>query len=158
MNRKLIVALSLLVLLTACGGDSDPAGPGNNNTLSNGTFNATVNGSAFSAASALVTFGGTIVAIGAANAQGRGLGFAIFASGPGTYTLAQSPGNNANYTEGTGGWGASSATAGSSGSVTFSTLNSSRAVGNFTFSLQPLSGGASGTRTVTGSFDLAVSN
>ena len=154
MKRAFASAVALLVILTACGGD-DPAGPGNGN-LSNGTFSSNVNGSAFNAAGATATFNGSIVVIAAANAQSHSVGFLFFATGPGTYTLAQTAGNNATYTDGGSSWGAGAGITGSSGSVTFSTLNSSRAAGNFTLTLQPLSGGASGTRTVTGNFDLTI--
>ncbi len=52
----------------------------------------------------------------------------------------------------------SSAVAGSSGSITFSTLSNGRATGSFTFTLQPANASANGTRTVAGSFDLAFAN
>jgi len=164
MRRRLIALLSLIVLLAACGGDgpTNPdngggGGGGGGGNLMNGTFNATVNGSAFNAASAAVIFSGGIVGFGAANLQGRSLGFAFFASGPGTYTIAQTVGNNATYTEGSNGWVAGAGIAGSSGSVTFTTLSSTRAVGSFTLTLAPSPGsGASGTRTVAGTFNLAV--
>lgn len=161
MNRRRIarpfIQLSLLLSLAACGGDgpSGPRGSGGPD-LPNGTFNGTANGSSFRATSAIITRAGDIIAMGAADTQGRALGWAFITSGPGTYTIENSIGNNASYTEGRMGWGASAATAGSGGSVTFTTLTSTRAAGSFTITLRPLTGGATGTPSVTGNFDLTI--
>jgi hypothetical protein len=73
MKRAFMPALCMLVLLTGCGGD-DPAGPDNNNgsQLINGTFNATVNGSAFNAMVAGAAVGQGAASIGATKAQHQG--------------------------------------------------------------------------------------
>jgi hypothetical protein len=161
MKRAFVPVVAILLLLSACGGDdpNDPNGDGNG--LPNGTFNATANGTAFGAVSALAmvrvnAIGGTSAFISATNAQGRGIAFSFNASAPGTYSFATSIGNYAQYGEGNGVWTGNAAQTGTSGSVTFSTFNTSRLVGTFNFTLQPNTAGATGPRTVSGSFDLAV--
>jgi len=159
-NRLFATALTLIILLAGCGDGGDPSGPGGGGgggtTLPNGTFSGTVNGSNFRVVSAFVTYSGNIVAMGAADTQGRGFGWAVIATAPGTYPIQGSIGNNAIWTEASSGWAASAATAGSSGSVTLTTLTPTRAVGSFQFTLVPSSGNASGNRTVSGSFDLTI--
>jgi hypothetical protein len=156
MKRAFIPTLCILALLASCGSD-DPADPdGNGNELPNGTFSATVNGSAFDAVFALASLSGGTAAIGATDAQGRSVGFSFNTSGPGTYTFQTSIGNYATYGEGSATWAGNGALSATTGTVSFSTLNASRAVGTFSFSMQPNGGGASGTRSITGSFDLTV--
>jgi hypothetical protein len=153
MRQNLLTVLSLVALVAACGKDS-PSGPGGGGgvTLVNGTFNGSVNGASYQPTSAFMSFNGTIVALGAADAQGRALGFAFFATGPGTYTFSSSVGNNANYSEGGMGWNGGVGIG--SGTATFTTLTLERAVGTFSFTLQPASGGATGTKTISGSFNI----
>lgn len=160
INRLFATALTLITLMAGCGDGGDPSGPGGGGgggtTLPNGTFSGTLNGSGFRVISAIVTRSGDIVAMGASDTQGRALGWAVVATGPGTYPIQGSIGNNAIWAEASSGWVASAVTPGSSGSVTLTTLTASRAVGSFQFTLVPSSGNASGNRTVSGSFDLAI--
>ncbi len=141
-----------LALTAACGGDSNPTGPGTN--LPNGTFAMQVDGSAFSAISAIVLVSGNITSIGVGSANGTAMGMAWVEAGTGTYTIGSSVGANANYNvSGGGGWTAGSGQG--SGTITITARTATRVAGSFSLQLQPLaSTGATGTKTLTGSFDL----
>jgi len=144
-------ATLLLGLVVACGSDNT-TGPGTN--LPNGTFSMQVNGSSFQAISATVLITGNIIAIGAGTAANEAMGMAWVDAGPRTYTVNTDVGTNGNYNAaGSGAWTASTGTG--SGSITVTTRAANRVAGTFSFVMQPVSGtAASGTRTVTGSFDL----
>ncbi|WP_205468287.1 hypothetical protein, partial [Raoultella ornithinolytica] len=81
------------------------------------------------------------MAVGGTGAQGRSIGFSFNASGPGTYSFSSSIGNYATYGEGTAIWAGNGALSATTGTVTFSTLSSSRGVGTFNFTMQPNGGG-----------------
>lgn len=142
-----------------CGGSDGPAGPGGGD-LVNGFFRATVSGSSFNALAANVLqastgTGGTILSIGAGGANNSAMGMAWIDEGLGTYTINQSLGANATYTQAGGqGWLASAGSAGS-GSITITLRTANRVAGTFNFVLVPVGGTATGTLAITnGSFDL----
>jgi hypothetical protein len=153
MRRVLFSLIGALALATACGGsDGGPSGP-NVVTLPNGTFGATVNQSAFTPAAVFMQYTGGLLGLGASDIQGRGLGFAFFVDGPGTFSVGQSAGNNASFTEGGNVWSASNNLG--SGSITITVLTASRVVGSFVFGLQPV-GHSAPARTMSGTFDIQL--
>jgi hypothetical protein len=100
------------------------------------------------------SFTGSIFAFSVVDAQARSIAFAFFTTGPGAFPVSQTPGYNATYVEGSAGWGAAQGLSGSSGSVTLTTLTASHAVGTYNFVMIPSTGGATGTRSLAGSFDV----
>lgn len=149
MRPRLSAVALALVLSAACGGGS--TGP---TALVNGTFTAKVDGSNFSATTAIVTTAAAnIISIGAGNAAGQSLGFGWVDAGPGTYTVGATSPTNAVYVTTGAGWVAN--VTGGSGSIVVTTRTSNRVVGTFSFVVIPSSGTASGNKTVTqGVFDL----
>ncbi len=152
MRRFYALAASLLLFATACGKDSTD--PGDNGNLVNGSFSGSVNGAAFVPLAVTVVSNSGFTVVSSADAQGRSLAFGVFATGAGAVTIAQTPGNNALYFEGSLHWVAGTGVGGS-GTITFTTLTANRAAGSFNLSLVAESGsGATGTRTATGNFDI----
>jgi hypothetical protein len=148
-----IIGAILLVPLAACGGGDDPAGPGGGGA----GMSARVDGQSWTATFAHGVRDQASVVVGAAG-QGAGtqINFALVSKGTGTYPLGPA-GDAAYLTQGGNGWvtGAS----GGSGSVTLTTLTDTRIAGTFEFTAVPVTGGASGTRTITqGSFDVEFTN
>lgn len=156
MHRSLQLFLFLLVFAAACSKDNDPTGPGSGGvTLVNGTFSGSVNGAAYLPQAVAIVSTGGIVSMGSADSQGRSLGWAVFASGPGTFNHTTSVGNNMSWVENSNTWQAASGISGTSFTVNLTTLTASRAVGSFTATLVPSQGsGGTGTRTLSGSFDI----
>jgi hypothetical protein len=151
-----IRALLSLVLLSAmaCGGSS--TGPDNGTNNSAGPMSATIDGKAWSSPFPTATYHNTIVAV-----AGLDLGitasvsFAFVASAPGTFSVGN--GNNvfgsAVVAEAGKGWG--TAFPGGTGTVTLTTLTSTRVAGTFAFDAVANNGGATGTVHVTnGKFDI----
>ncbi|MBK6495012.1 MAG: hypothetical protein IPG05_07905 [Gemmatimonadetes bacterium] len=160
--RRLVLSLSLAIL-TACGGGS-PTGPGGGG---NGTdkVTASIDGQAFT--------GGTVLAVPVSTVPGS-LGFQAtqvvgstartiavylaFIPGPGTYPLGMnigtSPGGTVSVTSGVSSF--TTPLSGAAGSVTITSLTSTRVVGTFTFTATATTGSA--TTTVTnGVFDVPLS-
>lgn len=160
---------ALLALALACGGSN--TGPSGNGI---GTFTATIDGAAWASdaptlqVSSSATIPGTLVisgtkVISATNYTSLAL-FLGYIAGPGTYPL----GVNQGTTAGGGGsvtsqasgvlgiW--SSGFSGAAGTVTITSLTSTRMTGTFQFTALPQSGSqASGNRVVTnGSFDVPL--
>jgi hypothetical protein len=154
MKRSCLLAV-LITLVAGCGSD-DPAGPGGpgNNSLSNGSFTARIDGADFAASAAAVVSSGGLVSIGAGDASGKTLGFAWLDAGPGTYPIGSPAATVGTHTFAGNTWSASLAQG--SGSIVVTTSAANRVAGTFSFVLQPdTASGATGTRTVTdGSFDL----
>jgi hypothetical protein len=161
------------VLLSGCGGGTtdpgnDDADGNNNNNNSGSPFSATIDGQAWS-----VTGATAVTAIQFAPQSG---GYMIIATGTGviasisltlnfivktgTYPLgvdgATVPGGFAGVTVGTGGvW--LTPFSGAAGSITITTLTTTRIAGTFSFTTTGSSGGATGTKVVTqGRFDLPM--
>lgn len=156
MRRFSVLFPLALMAVAACG--SDASGP-SQGTLTNGTFRATVDGTQFRAVAATVLTtpvgnGGTIIAIGAGQADNTAMGFAWIDQGPGAYPLGTSVGANASYSQAGAGW-AGPVAAGGTGTITVTTRTANRVAGTFSFVLPPISGSASGNKVITnGSFDL----
>ena len=149
-----------LALAGACGGDksSTVTGPtGTTGTVTNGTFRATINGTSWSAAGGVGVSRQTtsnIVAVAAVSSTYT-IAFGISnLTAPGTFSLNTGQLNLANVSAATGqGW--STVAPGGTGSIVITTFTANRIAGTFSFTAAPLSGGATGTLTVTnGSFDL----
>jgi hypothetical protein len=141
----------LLLFSNACGGDDDPAGPGGGGVP--GTMTARVDGQSWTATMINRGRSGTQMVI-SGTAQGVTINLQVSNPAPGTITLE--PGNltNLNVAQGTQGWVASAGTG--SGSITFTTLTDTRAVGSFAFTGELIMGsGPPATRQVTeGAFDI----
>jgi hypothetical protein len=157
MRFVVAVAASLLLFAAACGKDS--SGPSGGVTLNNGTFAGTIDGATYAPLVVNITqtasASATIVAMGAADGQGRGLGWAFFVNGPGTYGINQTAGNNATFVDGTSSWYGGSGINGSSGSLTITSISATRVVGSFSLTLIAQPGTtATGTRTINASFDI----
>jgi hypothetical protein len=163
------IALAGVLVLAACGGDGptdpgdDPGGGGN----TTGTrMTATIDGQSWAAGSTagLVTAiqfapasGGYIIS----GIQSPGLSIVITInniSGPGTYPLgvdaATVYGGFAGVT-GAGTW--NTPISGAAGSITITTLTTTRIVGTFNFTATAAAGGATGSKVVTnGVFDAPI--
>lgn len=153
-----VAAGALAVLATGCGGKSptNPSNPGGSSGLT-----ATIDGAAF------VALPTGVAAVGSANgtfsiaggtASGTGLALNAFnIAGPGTYPMGVGPsvaGAIGSISAGGSAW--SSALSGNSGTITFTTVSSTRIVGTFAFTATGTAN-ASSTRSVTnGAFDIPV--
>jgi len=150
----------LLVAASSCGG-SDSGDLGTNpaiNTVTNGTFTASINGSAWGALGKVIVSRPTANSIAFfATSTTYALSIALpNVPGPGTFSLNNSvtSGNQASISSLSGGWNSGSANAG--GNVVITTLTSNHVVGTFAFDGAPTAGtGATTTIHVTnGKFDL----
>jgi len=163
MRRPSISKLLVLSLLSAaCGGDKTTTDPGNGtgggvNTVTNGSFSATINGAAWSPTGRVaVSKSGTVVAIAAVSLNSYVVSLAIGNVATGTFSL-----NYLNQTaslaivSNASGQGWTTFTQGGTGTLTITTYTASRIAGTFSFDAAPTSGGATGTLHVTnGSFDI----
>lgn len=152
MRRFPIRAIALITLVAAC--SSDPTGT--NHPVNNTGMGATINGADWvPAGKASATYRNNIFSIAGLNlTYSVSLSIGLLTT-TGTYSL--DPGNlkaaDGIVSNTTGGWG--TAFAGGSGSITFTTLTPTHAVGTFSFDATPGSGNAAGTMHVTnGSFDV----
>lgn len=156
--RRLLAAVSALLLATAaCSSKSNVTGP-KNTSLPHGSMSATIDGTSFVATRGLsVTYNQGILAAAGVDDSNNTLAFAVYASGPGTYPIGITSPTNAIYTMASSGsksWQAASTLG--SGSVTVTTLTATGATGTFSFTLVANGGsGASGNKVVTnGAFNL----
>jgi hypothetical protein len=160
--RRLVVLTGVFAfaLATACGGDKaeTTTGPtGGTGTVTNGTFKATINGTSWGAASAVgVSRSGNIVAVAAVSPTYT-LAFGISnlaLNQTGTFSLNTGQLNLVNISTAAGQtW--STVAPGSTGSIVITTYTANRIAGTFSFTAAALSGGATGTLTVSnGSFDV----
>lgn len=151
-----------IALVAACGGDkadttTGPTGGTTTGTVTNGTFRATINGTSWGAASAVgVSRSNNIVAVAAVSPTYT-LAFGISnlsLNQTGTFSLNTGQLNLVNISNAAGQtW--STVAPGSTGSIVITTYTSNRIAGTFSFTAAALSGGATGTLTVTnGSFDV----
>ncbi len=148
----------------ACSSGSSVTGPGDGGT---GTFHirANIDGSAWSSTAGAETTGvpltlpGLYAITGAQIGSGYTLVLSLYnIAGPGTYPMGVGPtvvGGSAVVSNAAGGW--ATPQSGEAGTVTITALTASRIAGTFTFTAEPISGSATGTKTVTsGDFDLEV--
>lgn len=162
MRRRVALTGALaLALATACGGDkasttTEPTG-GTTGTVTNGTFRATINGTSWSANGAVGvsrTTTNNIVAVAAVSPTYT-IAFGISQlTAPGTFSLNAGQLNLANVSAAAGqSW--STVAAGGTGSIVITTFTANRIAGTFSFTAAALSGGATGTISITnGSFDV----
>jgi hypothetical protein len=164
MRSRFVIGFVLLVIVAGCGKKSNPMNPGGGGgggtQLPNGSMSASFNGSTWNATTISATSpvgNGGILGIGAGDATGRGVAFALFASGPGTYNNATSVGMNFIITEpGAQFFQSSASITGTSGTVTLTTLTATRVAGTFQCVATATSGtGSAGSRNITnGTFDV----
>jgi hypothetical protein len=162
MRRSVPLYLVVLFLgLSACGSSSDATSTGLPTTLvTNGTFTATVNGTAWGA------LGRVIVTRPTANsvslfAVSTTYGFSIVllnVTGPTTVSLVNAPSNGSQVIAsgpGQGGW--ATGQTGGTGSVVITALTTNHITGTFSFDATPIPGTpTTGTLHVTsGAFDLS---
>ena len=149
--------LTLGLLPAGCGSPSSPSGVDN-------AFTWTVDGQSFQATSngrGALRAGTTVIVTGAD--CGRGPILMISMTNPSVGTLSVGSTLNANWTPDarTGSAAGTAWEAGpgrGSGTVTITSLTDGRVAGNFSMTLAPFGGSASGNRSVQGSFDLTFGN
>jgi hypothetical protein len=157
MRRTALVVLMSSMIGAACGGSSystTPVIP--TNLVTNGTFTATVNGTAWGALGRVIVTHPTAnsVAMSAPSATYAFVFALLNVTGPTTVSLVSAPSNGSQVTIGSagqGGW--STGQAGGTGSVVITALTATHIAGTFSFDAPPVSG--SGILHVTnGAFDL----
>lgn len=161
---SLAMRASLVLLLVACGGGS-PTGPSGPPSLpGGGSATATVDGQAlggFTLANATHAFSGgyTISLTQTQGTVGRSITLSLMnIPGPGTYPLGTGAGVSGGtgiYVDAGAGW--TTPLSGEAGTITLTTLTDTRIVGSFAFTADQVTGGATGSRAITGgSFDLPM--
>ena len=163
MKKQILACAVLAWLFSGCDSKppNTPTGPDSDGS---GSFSGTINSVPWTATADSVTatrtvsavdnrvttvlIGGTDAVLISVTCTTRTLGVAAtyeVASGAVTCTVTQGPAS----------WQASSTALNSGGSVTFTTLTTSRAVGNYAFLAVPAANSsATGTKTVSGIFDV----
>lgn len=169
MRRSILYRLATISIgcgISACGGSSgDSTGPTNGGT-GNSRFTAKIDGVAWASDAGVERVGVPITLPGLYTMTGTKLGAGGYTivitlyniGGPGTYPLGTGvsvPGGNVLISTTAGGW--RTPQTGADGSITITTLTSSRIEGTFNFTAVPFTGTVTGTKTVTdGSFALDV--
>jgi hypothetical protein len=160
MHRSLVLPIVVLALATACGDTSSTTEPDQTtNLVTNGTFRATINGTAWSAANRVVVNKGSnnTVAIAAVSPT-YFFNFVLTPlTAPGTFSLTFANTTSGSQVTGgtTSGQGWSTVAQGSTGSVVITTYTATRIAGTFSFDAAAIAGGATGLLRVTnGSFDI----
>jgi hypothetical protein len=161
MRRLLAPSLLALALAAACGGDksSSTTEPGQTtNLVTNGTFSATINGTAWSAVGRVaVSKSNNLVAIAAVSPT-YAISFGLSPlTAPGTFTLAylNPAGSLAIISQSATGGGWTTFAQGGTGTAVITTYTATRIAGTFSFDAVAISGGATGTTRVTnGTFDV----
>ncbi len=148
----------LLLVAMSCGG-SGTTGLGTSVPLLNGTFAATINGSAWSAEGRVAVArgaGNSLIMAGASLTNSLSLTL-INASAPGTYSLTYTTTTLPSFailTNAGSAW--TTNITGGTGTVVVTTLTSSRVAGTFTFDAPPSPGQGTTTAHVTGgTFDVS---
>ena len=157
MRRLSALVSSLLLVAMSCLG-SDSTGPSTQNGLSNGTFSASINGSSWSAVGRVAVVRTVVNSLGMAGVSpAYGITLSLQnATAPGSFVV------NSDLTIGsvaivgnTAGAVWATNVAGGTGTVTITTLTSTRVAGTFSFDAVALPGAGSGTLHVTGgTFDV----
>jgi len=159
-NRAARALLSVLTLTAACGGGTTS----NNPPGGNANFTATIDGQGWTsstlATQAVISNNATFTLVGAnAGASPTAMSLTMYYIGaPGTYPLGVGgtvPGGIATLTAGVSGW--STPLSGAAGTVTISSVSTTRIAGTFSYNATPFLAGSAGNRAVTnGQFDLPV--
>jgi hypothetical protein len=169
------VAISILCAAVACGGDSGTTSPGGTSGGTSGGastgfhITAKIDGTAWTSTAGsehanipsilpgLYTFTGAQFSGSAATNYIIAVTLYDIA-GPGTYPLGvgpTTPGGSVILSNTTGGW--ATPQSGADGSITITTLTSTRMTGTFNVTVGAATGSATGTKTITdGDFDLEV--
>ncbi len=150
---------TLLFLVAACGGGSETTSP---TPVVTQQFTATIDGAPWESLTptAAATSTGTFTLAGLASATGTAISVTLAGiSAAGTYPLGVGPsvaGGSATVTNGSSSWG--TPLSGAAGTVTITTITTSRITGSFTFAAPPLPGQSqTNTRNVTnGQFSIPV--
>ncbi len=162
MRRLAFVnSLAVFAFAVACGG-SDPSGPTQTtNLVTNGSFSANINGTAWSGVGrvSVAASGGLLTIAAASGTYVLSFGIGPF-SGPGTFSLVYAPlanppsASQAIVILGNQAWGTS--VQGGTGNIAITTYTASRVAGTFSFDApSSASGGAGAALHVTnGSFDV----
>lgn len=154
-------SLAMLAFTVACGGGSDSTGPTQTtNLVTNGSFRANVNGTAWSAVGRVaVSQSGSLLVIAAVSGTYVfSFGIGPF-SGPGTFSLVYAPlanpptASQAIVSLGSQSWGTS--IQGGTGSIVITTYAAGHVAGAFSFDApSAASGGGAGLHVTNGSFDV----
>jgi Family of unknown function (DUF6252) len=157
--RRVVIALLLAspVVLASCGGGDDATG-----VNTNGTYTATIDGSAWTAngVGSAASAGGIFTLTGVQTGSATGMTMTLYSIGaPGTFPLGVGPtvvGGIASVTQGSSIW--STPLSGAAGTVTVTAVSPTRIAGTFAFNAPPLIGQTvTSTRAVTsGRFDIPV--
>ncbi len=161
-----ILPVLFAVIIAACGGSSPtgPSGPGGGSNV----FSASIDGTAWSAPSTAISSAsntgsipGGILFTGTTTVgtQARSLILSLDRiKGPGTYPLGVNTGTTAGgtltMTFGSASWW--TPLNGKSGTLTITSLTSSRVVGTFSGELAPLAGGTGNVHITNGTFDVPL--
>ena len=163
MRRSAFVkSIAVLAFTVACGGGSDSTGPTQTtNLVTNGSFSANVNGTAWSGVGrvAVSQSSGLLVIAAVSGTYVFSFGIGPF-SGPATYSLVYAPlanpptASQAIVSQGSQSWGTS--IQGGTGSITITAFAAGHVAGRFSFDApSAASGGGGGALHVTnGSFDV----
>lgn len=157
MRSRFALPLALLIVIAGCGGSNSTSSAGSQSTgLINGTFVATINGVAWTAVGRVVVEpfeANTLIISATSPTYSLSLTIVNPVAG-GQFSLAPKAGtltSSAILSSGTNTW--TTNLAGATGTVTLTTLTSSRVAGTFSFT--PLSAIGTPSATVTaGSFDV----
>jgi len=149
-----VIAISALLALAACGGDSN-GGVTNPKKPNNGTMSARIDGAAWSAIS-IATGSGTgsaLIVTGSNIAQTLAIIVPIN-TGTGTKTMGQSSVVSGTLIVGSQQWAANPAQGGT-GSITLTTVAAGHVAGTFSFTMAAQQGATPATRQITsGQFDV----
>lgn len=155
------VLLMCLASVIACGGGGGPTGPGNNGGQQ---FSATIDGTAWTSgsiySSSIGSANGTFSIAGGTGVQSAAtMSLTLFnISAPGTYPLGVGgsvPGGIASISQGVQSW--STPLSGAAGTVTVTSVSSTRLRGTFSYTATPFSGNPTNNRVVSnGVFDMPI--
>jgi hypothetical protein len=158
MRRLSVLLPGLLLVATNCGGGGSIVTGTNSAPLLNGTFQASINGSTWSAAGRVaVTHSVSNSLIVAGASLTYSLSFSLInATGPGTFSLTPSQTTLASFAILSGNGAAwTTNTSGGTGSVVVTVLTANRVAGTFTFDAPASPGQGTTTAHVTsGTFDV----
>jgi hypothetical protein len=149
-----LLCSAIVLALAACGGDGDSGSP--TGADDGGSFRATIDGQAWSAAQTGAIRGEHVLSLAGATFPTQITISLVGVTAPGTYQLSGDSTSQAKASVLIGDRAWITAAAGGSGTVTITTLTPSRAAGTFSFDAVPFVPPATGTKRVTaGQFDIS---
>ena len=144
----IVVATSLVLASCKSSTDTD-----NNNGNNDRIVTATVDGSVFTTTVVIAVNVNNQISITARDAQNREITLEIADATQATaYPIGPDQPNNARFNAGNDAWVGHRTNA--QGAITLSSVTATRAIGAFTLVLVPQTTGATGTRTIVGTFDV----